>query len=436
MVPFDIQARAILSTSFITACVSGARGGKTRAGVYRTIMDAVQQPGYLPADRANGEPYLIAVGAPTYPLLEKVVIPNLLSSIPSELKIGSYNITRGLQVIRGRLGETHIRFISGQRVESWYGMRLNRLWMDEFALISEALFDEFHARLLDREGIMFLTGTPQGPNWAKERIYDKWVNGEDDRISFFTWKTVQNPFIPRAFIQQARKDLPPRYFRRTFEATWETFAGQIYEDFIADVHCVSRNDYSFFLPSQRRIGSGNVSVRLMEVVAGVDWGWAPGHAGAIIVVGKDPLGRWWLLDESVAEAVLVVAEPSVDSWVRRAQVMMAKWGVERFYCDHNPEHVAQFSRAGIPVHLAKKDDVKVGIETVARFLHIDEETKEPRLFVMGDLKSIRDELTYYHWEEGKEKPAKIDDNAVDALRYVLHSHETTGNFKHEPGYAV
>jgi hypothetical protein len=80
-------------------------------------------------------------------------------------------------------------------------------------------------------------------------------------------------------------------------------------------------------------------------------------------------------------------------------------------------------------------DVKDGIECVAKYLHVDVEANEPMFFVLDDCRATIDELTYYHWKDGKEEPEKVADNTCDALRYMIYTQETRGRFRREPNYA-
>ncbi|UCG53508.1 MAG: hypothetical protein JSW58_08120 [Candidatus Latescibacterota bacterium] len=451
--PFDRQAGPLLSYAPTTVAVAGARGGKTQTGAAKTSLVAISQEDALlartrdesgkegvPISRtyADDEPFVIGVGAPTYPMLNRVILPTVLRYIPDELKIGRYHHTEKRLKVRGKYRETHIYFISARFWESWYGLKLSFAWVDEFALIKETMYDELGTRLSDAQGSLLLTGTPQGPNWAHDRLFAPWRDGEDrwgegGNVDFYSWTTMANPYLDRAFIEAKRKTMPKRYFDRTFRATWDTFEGQIYEEFLRAAHVRRWEEYTFRFPNGSTVGSGPKAIYIQKVIAGVDWGYK--NPGVILVFALDHTGRWFLLEESVAERVLVKAEPLEDSWILRARALRVRWGIANFYCDtENPEAIAQFRKAGLPASGAIKD-VLPGIETVARYLHVDEETGEPRLIFLEGVDRTIDEVTYYHWDEKKEKPAKINDHCPDAARYALHTYERRGSFEREPDYA-
>jgi len=447
--PFDKQIPPLVSQSPVVMAVAGARGGKTQAGAPRILIDSITQEDYHPDDIARGDPYLCAIGAPSFPMLQRIILPAFLSMVPDELMIGAYHQTRKRLRLRGKKGESHIYFLSGKAFESWMGMKLYRVWLDEFAQCKEALYDEIRVRLSDRKGKLLLTGTPQGPNWAYSRLYKPWdeyrkltpeqraadLDHPGAEVDFHTWRTVDNPHIDKKFIEQKRRAMSKRYFERTFEASWATFEGQVYEEFLEAVHVKKARDFTFKLPNGRKIGRGPNLVPLVSVYAGVDWGFAQGHAGVILVGGLDTAGRWWMLEESVTEGVLVMAEPGVDSWVTRGQTLRAKWGIEKMFCDTEaPDKIAQFKRAGLPAVPAQKD-VKDGIQAVAKYIKVDAEMNEPMMYFLDSCPVSIDEHTYYHWKEGKEAPEKVADNTCDANRYMIYTAETRGRFRREPAYS-
>jgi len=83
---------------------------------------------------------------------------------------------------------------------------------------------------------------------------------------------------------------------------------------------------------------------------------------------------------------------------------------------------------------AAENDVQPGIQCVAMYMKVSEIEEKTHMVIMGDLKEVIDELTYYHWREGKEEPEKINDHSMDAMRYLMYTHEKHGSFDRELGY--
>lgn len=438
-VPFKYTARLhrAFHTHRIRAAVTGARAGKTTSGIADVRDRAILQPGYDMDDKDRGEPYTIGIGAPDYPTLERVILPAWLRAIPRNLIVQPYHGTKHSMMIQGKYGFTLLHFLSGKHPESWQGLKLYGAWIDEFPLIPEMMFDEAQTRLSDRKGWMLLTGTPRGPNWVKDRIYDVHTEGSDPNLFFISWKTIENPHIDKQEIERLRKRMPPKYFRRTFEASFDVFEGQIYEDFLEQVHAFDPAEYTFVLPSGRRaIGSGAKKVQFKRIVAGVDWGFAVGHAGAILVGGITHDNHWYILEESYAEQLHVITRDLIaDSWVKRARRLAAKWEISMFFCDSAmPQNIATFRGARLKAGLAMKQ-VKEGILAVADFLRVNEDDLATRFHISRNCRETIGEIIYYHWKEGKDDPEKVNDHCMDALRYMIYTFQMRGTFEREPHYS-
>lgn len=438
--PFVHQVGLHLAEHRVRAAVTGARGGKTECGSWDAVDAAIDQPGYWNSDIAVGKTYTMAIGAPTFPMIERVILPTVLRKIPKELITRPYNSTKHVMEIMGRRGKTTIYFISAKDPESWQGQELYYVWLDEFPLMKEHMYDEARTRLTSRRGRILLTGTPRGPNWAKRRIYDASKTEEGKEIFFTTWTTAQNPYFPKEELEYARRTMPPKYFARNFLASWDVFEGQIFDEYASGVHERPAAHYTFRLPdNRRRIGTGPEVVWLDHVFAGKDWGF--GHHGAFVVVGRARDGRFFVLDEVWEEGLLVQARsPHQDSWVRRIRPIIAKWGVEAVHCGPDrPENIRILQEAGIKADAAL-DDVWEGIQEVSKLLHVDPESQEPRLTILSNCVRVLDEIVFYHWKkdsttgESSEKPEKIDDDAIDALRYALYTFIARGSFVREPNY--
>ena len=416
--------------------VTGARGGKTTCGVADAFDRAINQPGYDQVDIDNGEPYTICIGAPDFPMIERVILPAWQRKVPNALMVDPYHGTKHRMIIRGKRGLSFVYFLTCSRPESWQGLKLYGVWIDEFPLIKESMFDEARTRLSDKKGWLLLTGTPRGPNWAKKRLYDAYIEGTDDQIFFTTWKTIDNPYIDKKEIARLKATMPPKYFKRTFEASWDVFEGQIFEEFNESAHVFNPDEYRFILPSGRKaIGTGDNVIKLNRVIAGIDWGYGVDHPGCILVFGMGRNGVWYCLDESLGEQILVFSQNlSQDSWARRAQELRARWEVKMFFADSaSPQNINMLKLIRLPVAPALKQ-VMDGIQAVADLLKIDELSGSTKLMFSNRCQAVLGEIVYYHWMPGKENPAKINDHAMDAMRYALHTYNVRGVFQREKNY--
>jgi len=76
-------------------------------------------------------------------------------------------------------------------------------------------------------------------------------------------------------------------------------------------------------------------------------------------------------------------------------------------------------------------------------IHVDRGAprgRQSRFVVASCCRRLLEELIFYHWAEDKmtgnslERPMKVDDDVVDALRYAIYSHVVRGSFRREPDY--
>ena len=95
-------------------------------------------------------------------------------------------------------------------------------------------------------------------------------------------------------------------------------------------------------------------------------------------------------------------------------------GVEKnkvIYCDSaRPDIIEELKRAGYNARSSDKN-VKQGIDTV----------KQMEIFVHYESLNILKEYKLYNWKTDKDRvldePVKINDDAMDALRYAIHTHK-------------
>ena len=131
---------------------------------------------------------------------------------------------------------------------------------------------------------MFTT-TPDGKNWFYEEVYTLGLVGsenEQEDYASFHWTTADNTAIPtlRKEMEIAEKVLPLRYFQRDWEASFEVFTGQIYDEFRREIHVITKDK----LPT-----------KFKTVIAGKDWGICGESPRSYIGVGA--VGKWKMVPD-------------------------------------------------------------------------------------------------------------------------------------------
>lgn len=320
--------------------------------------------------------------------------------------------TKELRILSGRI---LVEFKSADRPDTLVGTGLDGVYLTEFARFKEGAWSaNIRPTLTDKSGWGIFTTTPLPRKWFLDIV----ALGDPESPTYhpahanFFGKTIDNTRI-RDIVEEveiARKTLPAKYFRREYEASLECFDGQIYFEWDRTIHADPRI----------------VHPRFDIVIAGVDWGYSkPGCIVVIGVIRKPKFNLYYLIDEEYESEILV--ESPDDSWVRRANLLKAKYGIKIFYCDsEDPGNVQTFRNHGINAVFAVKD-VNDGIQSVATAMHISEITGNPNLYV--DPESVPNfckEVISYQWDEDEKPLEDQDDHSLDAARYAIHSFEKYG----------
>ena len=240
-------------------------------------------------------------------------------------------------------------------------------------------------------GQLLILSTPYGSNhWLKTDVYDAWLEG-DNNVFVVNPKSEDNPFYPLNWIVRARKMLPMWKFKMFFEAEFTRPAGLIFEE----VTTIPR----FQLPSN------------CIYFRGLDFGF--NNPNAVVQLALDP---------NKNDTVYVVGE-----W-RKSQTniddleIILKRGHGPIYADPaGKDALETLKRRGQPMQVAKKD-VLAGISM------LDAMFRGKKLLVFDDLYQLRDELSSYVWQVDKheqltDKPTKVNDHLIDALRYAIFTYE-------------
>jgi len=279
--------------------------------------------------------------------------------------------------------------------ESWKGITgfTSFGWYaNEITHTQEECTNESFGRLRGKGARIFCN--PDAPNhYVKKNFIDQ---SQFKEIHSVHWiledNSIENGgFLPPEFITREKRNTPAGvFYERKILGLWTSAEGMIYKDWNPDIMVVDK------LPQIKRY------------FAGVDWGFE--HLGAIIVIGEDHDGNYYLVLE-IAEA-----QRNIDWWLEQKKKIKDKFGIMPFYCDSaRPEYVEAFS--GIDANKA----VIEGIEHLAGII------KKKKFFVLkNECPEFMREIYLYQWDvrANKEQPKKENDDVLDSIRYAIHTDKT------------
>lgn len=370
------QTEAFYAKERFVAVISGIQGGKTFTGALWSRTESDKNP--------NGTGLICA---PTYKILQQSTLPKFFE-INQDLQ--KY-YKKGDSVIEvPNRGKIYIR--STENPNTLEGMTLSWCWADEAGQMSVEAWINIQGRLSILQGRCFITTTPYYFNWLATDFLEQFrKNNPDYRVVQFT--SVDNPYFPKEEYERVKTVMDKRVFERRYMGLFTKMEGLVYDDFNYNLHT--------FLEAPKTFNN---------IVAGIDWGYT---APASITIIGDVDGIFYEIDEFYG------SKKTTAELVEIAKNLRDRYKVNRFYADSaEPDRIEEFRRSGLYVLEANKD-IEFGTNKVRQLI------KEGRFKVGRNCKYTLDEIEHYHYpetkegQEEKEQPMKIDDHAMDSIRYAL-----------------
>jgi len=339
--------------------------------------------------------------------------------------------------------ENLITMINGHEIYTWglddieklKSLEIGFFWIDEVNEVAENTFNVLKGRLRNkrhktRKGI--LTSNSEGKNWTyKQFILGKGIRTKEDLDKYWTIKAPsnENSYLPEDYLE-VLNSYTGDLFARYVEASFNVFEGQIFPDFIREIHVIKpfaipetwlkvggidhgeRNPSTFMWAAVSP--SRDIYMYREYSLAGES---VETHVENIYKLNKGDKLEYVVIDPSV-KSVRGITGKKVDTEYRE------EWKRnDRFDCN-------------MPLRYAN-NNVNVGIARLHKYFRIDKNrihpsTKKkgsPRIFYFDNCTTIADETENYKWKkinqnnenDPDEKPRKKDDHCLDAVRYIIMS---------------
>ena len=264
-------------------------------------------------------------------------------------------------------------------------------------------------------------GNPAGHNW----IWKNWKKngGLSEDYHLVEATTMDNPFASPSYIKRMFDNYSDYWIQRYVYGNWDSFQGQVYSDFDANIHVID----PIPIPDSWKSGIG------------VDLGL--NHPTAFIWCAVDYDGNWYIYDEHVAREKLPEEHAKI---IKAKGILDGSGSMLPFFAPHDAQNRDRISgqnyqqaylEHGINLQVGNRMAAAIGIQKIMSMMKVDPEkthpyTKKlgcPRLFITRNCEHIIEELNLYMWkalrpgqEETREQPdevLKVNDDALDAFRY-------------------
>ncbi|MBQ6728328.1 MAG: terminase family protein [Clostridia bacterium] len=289
--------------------------------------------------------------------------------------------------------------------EKFQGSSLDYVWFDEEP--PKDVYEECRMRVLDKNGDIFGTMTPlKGLTFVYEDIYLNPNNSPDIWCEFMEW--ADNPYLPQAEIDALNLTLSKEQLETRRYGRFKANGGLVYSEFDENIHVIEpfnvphewydnisidpglKNPLSCHFYAVDYDGTVYVIAEHFEAERTIDY-----HAQKI----KEICARLgWQKDGNGKIRALI------DSAANQQTLSSVKSVSELFY------------EQGINVNPNVNKDLFSGIQRVKQYLR--PACGKPRLYIFSTCVNLIRELKSYRWGDA-DAPKKIDDHALDELRYYV-----------------
>jgi len=290
--------------------------------------------------------------------------------------------------------------------DKFQGTSLDFVWFDEEP--PKDIYEECRMRVLDKVGDIWGTMTPLlGLTWVYNQIYLN--EGNDQDIWCMSMEWADNPYLSTKEIESLTASLSEDQLESRRYGKFRTTSGLVYTEFDERVHCIE----PFCVPHE---WYNNISIDpgLQNPLSAHFY--AVDFDGVVYVVAE----HYQAKQDIITHANQIKSIANKLNWHYRNGYLDAL--IDSAATQHtlaSTKSVAElFYQQGICVNTKVNKDLYSGINTVKRYLKgVD---GRPQIYIFKNCVNLIRELKSYWWGNG-DVPKKIDDHALDELRYFLMS---------------
>lgn len=212
----------------------GNRSGKSVAGVVEGINRSTGRHPYYPTHELPVLGRIVTVDRDNG--IKQIILPLLKQWVPpSELKNGSWedSWSNADKEFTFRNGSKIDIKTHQQEVEAFAGVPRHWTWFDEEC--PQAIFNECRLRLIDFNGVWWMTMTPvEGQDW----IFDRFIVTENKNVEMFEVNIRDNPHLNQEALKLLSEDLTEDEKEVREKGTFIPRGGLVLREFNYDRHVI------------------------------------------------------------------------------------------------------------------------------------------------------------------------------------------------------
>lgn len=197
---------------------AGRRFGKSYLSAVTLILEGLKDTNEHGYDLTGKDVYYVA---PTFQQ-GKDIMWHLLKELGRDVITQTHENTATCTLINGR----RICIKGSDRPDTLRGVGLSYCVLDEYASMRPETWEQIlRPTLADVKGHALFIGTPAGKNHFYE-LFTEAAN--DEEWETFSYLSTDNPFLDSKEIESARNTMSMQSFKQEFEASFQSFGGNIF----------------------------------------------------------------------------------------------------------------------------------------------------------------------------------------------------------------
>jgi len=374
------------SNAKINIWEGAVRSGKTYISLWRFLTELAEGP--------EGEYVLVAR---TYDSFKRNVLPELTAMIGADIQYFKGN--RELHIY----GKTiHIIGADDERAESKIrGPTFSGAYVDEITIIPESFFRMLISRCAMRGAKIFGTTNPDSPyHWLKKDFLT-----DNPDVKSWQFRLDDNPQLKEEDKEYLKRQYKGLWYQRFIDGKWVQAEGSVYDFFDEKLHVID------FAPTFTS-----------SYIVGIDYGTT--NPCAFVLIGHDPnrFPNFWVESEYYYDSRVAQRQKTDSEYADDLQKFISGHPIKAIYLD--PSAVSfrmELLKQGVTSLYEAENQVIDGIRFVSKLLN------NGTLKICKSCKNVIKEFQSYVWDDksaltGVDKPKKVNDHALDAIRYALFTH--------------
>jgi PBSX family phage terminase large subunit len=279
-------------------------------------------------------------------------------------------------------------------------------YVDEATLVPHDFWRTLLGRLSAPGAKLFATTNPDSPaHWLRKEV----ILADDPAVRHFHFKITDNTFLPAEYVSMIKSQYSGLYYRRFIDGEWVAAEGAVYDMWDDDRHLID------VLPAISQ-----------WIAVGIDYGTSNPFHAVLLGLGADGVlyaASEYRYDGRKASRQKTDSEylTAVQDWLVKPKGVRLPGTPKAYIVDPSAASFrTELMTARLP-QFPGDNSVLDGIRTVSNLLGKD----KLKVSRVGCPELVR-EISSYAWDDkaallGEDKPIKVEDHGVDALRYAVHT---------------